>query len=302
MKTPVKIDKFSPLTTVLIVTINGLVSMNTIKSLYNYYKIIIIENNNDKILKKKLAKKFKKIEFINAQKNLGFSGGNNCGLRKVKTPYVLLLGPDAEISKKNLDKFEIYSKKIQNFSILTANIENFDAMMNARLDKIATFKKFKSSRKEIQEIPWVPEWCMFCKMSDLKKMNFFDDSYFLYFEGLDLCKRLKQINKNFYLLKKINVTHQFAGTSKNLSNQDRLNHWKFRFWHFYWSSFYYHRKHYGYIRSFLIHITKLLRFFIKKNYLYILRKNEYDYITTKAKFDGILSQILNKKSYFRIKL
>jgi len=302
MKNSIKINKFSGLTTVLIVTINGLVSMKTIKSLYSYYKIIIVENNNDKILRKKLEKKFKKINFINTKNNLGFSGGNNCGLIKIKTPYVLLLGPDAEISKINLDKFENYSKKIKNFSILTANIENFDAMMNTRLDKVAMFKKFRLSNKEIQEIPWVPEWCMFCKMNDLKKINYFDDSYFLYFEGLDLCKRLKKINKTFYLLKNIYVKHQFAGTSKNLSEHKRLDHWKFRFWHFYWSSFYYHRKHYGYIRSFLIHITKLFRFFFKKNYLYFFGKNEYDYITTKAKFDGILSQVFNKKSYLRIKL
>ena len=38
------------------------------------------------------------------------------------------------------------------------------------------------------------------------------------------------------------------------------------------------------------------------NYLYFVNNNDYDYITTKAKFYGILSQILNKKSYFRINL
>ena len=34
-------------------------------------------------------------------------------------------------------------------------------------------------------------------MSDIKKVNFFDERYFLYFEEADLCKRLKKKNKKF---------------------------------------------------------------------------------------------------------
>jgi N-acetylglucosaminyl-diphospho-decaprenol L-rhamnosyltransferase len=301
MKNKKKI-KVSNLTTILIVTINGVISMKTIKNLYNHYKIIIVENNKNENLKKKLIDRYKKIQIEIPNKNLGFGGGNNFGLKKIKTKYALILNPDVEITKKSVDMFEIYSKQIKNFSILTANVKDFNLMMKSRLDKLDKLNDFKILNRDLNKIPWVPEWCMFCKVKDLKKINYFDENFFLYFDGLDLCKRLKINNKNFYMINKINIIHHMAGTSSNLEKKHELDHWKLRFWHFYWSSFYYHRKHYGYYNSLFIHIGKLFRFFFKKNYLYFFKKNEHDYITTKAKFHGILNQILNKKSYFRIKL
>ena len=50
----IKKSKISKQTTILIVTINGYVSMKTIKNLYQNYKIIIVENNNHLSLKKKI--------------------------------------------------------------------------------------------------------------------------------------------------------------------------------------------------------------------------------------------------------
>ena len=292
----------STLTTILIVTINGVISKKTINNLKKNYRIIIIENNNYNNLKKNFLRDSKNINIYIQNKNLGFGGGNNVGLKRIKTPYVLMINPDVEISKKNVEKFEHYSKKISNFSILTAKVKDFDLMINSSLDKISKYKKFKFKDLDYQNIPWVPEWCMFCRMDDLKKVKFFDENYFLYFEGLDLCKRLIQNNKKFYVIKDIDITHTMAGTSKKLNDKKFLQHWQLRFWHFYWSSFYYHRKYYGYLTSFRIHITKLIRFFFKKNFLYFFRKNDYDYLTTKSKFEGILSQIFNRKSSFRIKL
>ena len=298
----IKKSKISKQTTILIVTINGYVSMKTIKNLYKNYKIIIVENNKDFTFKKKLEKKFKKINIFVSKKNSGFGGGHNFGFKKIKTPNVLILNPDVEISKKSVQMFERYSNKLKNFSILTALTKDFYKMMDNKLDKIDKSPSYIQINKDYSKLSWVPEWCMFCKLKDLKKINYFDENFFLYFEGMDLCKRLRDKGKLFYLIKSIKIKHLFAGTARGLDKEKELSHWKLRFWHFYWSSFYFHRKHYGYFNSFKIHLGKLLRFFIKKNYLYFLNNKDYNYITTKAKFSGILNQMLNKKSYFRINL
>ena len=79
--------KLSKLTTIIIVTINGKVLKKVIKNLSNFYKIIIVENNNDQQIKKEFSNKSKSIEVIVSKKNLGFAGGNNLALKKVKTPY-----------------------------------------------------------------------------------------------------------------------------------------------------------------------------------------------------------------------
>ena len=294
--------KLSKLTTIIIVTINGKVLKKVIKNLSNYYKIIIVENNNDQQIKKKFSSKSKSIEVIVSKKNLGFAGGNNLALKKVKTPYVLILNPDVDINKNNIQKLEHQSKKNKNFSILAPNSNHFIQTVNTRLDKIKRYNFIEvDKKKEITEIPWVPGWCMFCKMKDLKQMKYFDDNFFLFFEELDLCKRLKSKNKKFYLMNSNKIIHYFHGTSSNLKEINSINHSKLRLWHYHWSSFYYHRKHYGYINSLRVHISKYLRYTLKK-YFSILLGNKKNYILHNSQTRGLLSQMLNKKSFFRVKL
>ena len=294
--------KLSKLTTIVIVTINGKVSYKIIKKLYKFYNIIIVENNKDKLFKKKILTKYKKVDILLPKENLGFGGGNNLALKKIKTPYVLFLGPDVEISLKNIKDLESQIKRIKNFSIIAPNSNHFIETINTQLDKNKKNKFIKiNKRNETTEIPWVPEWCMFCNMKDLKKINFFDEIFFLFFEEIDLCKRLKKKNKKFFLINNINIKHNFHGTSANLKQKKTLNHSKLRLWHFYWSSFYYHRKHYGYFNSFKVHISKYFRFTLKK-YLSILLGKKNDFILYDSQTRGLLSQMMNKKSFYRVEL
>lgn len=294
--------KLSKLTTIVIVTINGKIYHNVIKRLYKFYKIIIVENNNDILFKKKISLKYKNVEVLLPKKNLGFGGGNNFATKKVKTPYVLYLGPDVDLSLRKLRKLESQIKEIPNFTIIAPNSNHFIETVNTDLDKVYKNKFIEIDKKnKITEISWVPEWCMYCKMKDLKKVNFFDDKFFLFFEGLDLCKRLKKKNKRFFLINDIKITHYFHGTSQNLNEKNSEDHAKLRLWHYYWSSFYYHRKHYGYLRSFFVHISKYIRFSFKK-YFFIFMGNEKNYFLLDSQTNGLMSQMINKKSFYRVKL
>ena len=79
--------ELSKLTTIVIVTINGKILIDVLKKLQKKYKIIIVENNNDKNFKKSIEENYPNIEVILPEKNLGFGAGNNIGLKKVTTPY-----------------------------------------------------------------------------------------------------------------------------------------------------------------------------------------------------------------------
>lgn len=294
--------KLSKLTTIVIVTINGKITNKVIKNLYENYKIIIVENNNDQKFKKRILNSFKKIKVLTPKKNLGFGGGNNLALKTVKTPYVLFLGPDVDIAKKDVKNLEKQVKKINNFSIISPNSNHFIETINTQLDKINKNSFVKINKKtKITEIPWVPEWCMFCKVKDLKRINSFDNNFFLFFEGIDLCKRLKKNNKKFFLINNIKITHNFHGTSQDLNKKYSDNHAKLRLWHYYWSSFYYHKKHYGYLSSFLTHISKFIRFSLKKYFSFLVADNK-NYLLSKAKSDGLFSQMIFKSSNYRTEL
>ena len=66
----------------------------------------------------------------------------------MKTPYVLFLGPDVEISPKNIKNLETQIKKIKNFSIIAPNSNHFIETVNTQLDKINKNKFIKIEKKK----------------------------------------------------------------------------------------------------------------------------------------------------------
>ena len=101
------------ITTAIIVTYKSdKIIENSIKRIKNHTKIIIVENSNNKKLKK-LEKKYKNVKvFIN--KNNGFGRAANLGGELAKTKYLLFISPDAIIEKNGVKKIEKEAGKLHN--------------------------------------------------------------------------------------------------------------------------------------------------------------------------------------------
>ena len=89
-----------------------------LKSIDNQCKTIIVENSKNRSFKEKIEKNFTNAECLIAGENLGYAKGNNLGLSKVKTKYVLILNPDAELESDTLNNFFKTVNKIENFAII----------------------------------------------------------------------------------------------------------------------------------------------------------------------------------------
>ena len=302
-------------TTIIIVTFKGQIIHECLKNLQRKYKVIIIENSNNKNFKKKIEKSFKNVKCYLSGSNLGFGRANNIGLKKVKTKFSLILNPDVLISVKQVKELENFAKKNKNFSIITPNCNglldilknNSDKLENTENRSIEYLKKKIVSLQPF-EINFIPGYCMFVNMQDIKKIKYFDENFFLYFEDCDLCKRLKKLGKKFYILSKVKIHHFYGGFYENKEHYGKFknikknhknwqNYWAIRNWHLYWSSFYYHRKHYGFLKSFIVHFSKFLRFSLLKIF-YFLINNKTLYNLFKARSEGLLYQILNKSAFF----
>lgn len=80
--------------------INSLLKLDYPK---NKFEIIVVDNGSkDKSVKvlRKFTPKFKNFKLILSAKNLGFSKGNNLGLKQAKGKYVVLLNNDCVVDKK----------------------------------------------------------------------------------------------------------------------------------------------------------------------------------------------------------
>ena len=259
---------------------------NCVKSLGKDINVIVIENSNDKKLKSQLEREYPNLKCILSNENLGYAKGNNLGLSLVKTRYALIINPDAAVQHGAIDNFFLTAKQIDDFAIISPyiqdNVKNFN-------EKII---------KEISQVNNVKGFAMFLNLEQFKNIGFFDENFFIYFEEIDLCKRLIKKNKKIFLDTSIKIIHD-GGTSHEESINYEME--KSRNWHWMWSSFYFHKKHYGYLFAIIKIFPKFISSILKTIFYKFSRNKEKKDIYY-CRFKGILNSILLKKSWYRPKI
>jgi GT2 family glycosyltransferase len=259
---------------------------NFLKQFDKKFKITLVENSNNSLLKKKLEKKFKNLNVIISGNNLGFGKAFNLGIKNIHAKYVLHLNPDAKINYQNIKRLFYFLKKNSSAAIVAPR----------EILKKKNNKKMIISNKLFSEVDYVKGSVYVLNVKNCKKTNFFDENFFLYMEEVDLCKRLKLLNKKIYLLNTAEAMH-LGGKSHNPQYNFQME--LQRNWHFMWSLYYFNKKHHGVLFAIKVTIKKFISSFFKR-YFYLILNNKKKHLIYKFRFQGLCSSYLNKKSYFRI--
>ena len=251
-----------------------------LKSIPNDIKVIIVENSKNEKFKKNLENKYNNVDCILTGNNRGYAAANNIGLNIVKTKYALVLNPDCILEHEAIRNFFITANKVQDFHLIgpaQGQMINID---------------FKNN--DFIEVENLKGFAIFFNMSKFSN-KFFDENYFLYFEEIDLCKYVKKNNGKIYLDKNIVIKHEGGSSVKKL-NKIELE--KNRNWHWMWSTFYFHKKHKGFLLALVIILPKLLSSFFKL-FIFMLILNKEKHSIYVCRLSGIFNSIIGKKSWYR---
>ena len=291
--------------TVVIVTYktNKKILTDCLNSIDPKVKILIVENSNQNLFKENFEKKYPNINIILSGKNLGYGAGNNLGLSKIKTKYALILNPDVILEKNFFEEIKIYLNQQINFHIIGIKYKNDQTWKSSgkfsEFDKkIKLIKEEKSNHDSLEVVDWVVGNAMLINLEKFKTRNLFDENFFLYFEEFDLCRRIKSTQGKIYSSKKLFITH--LGKQSSTDQNHNLEFEMLRNWHWMWSTFYYHKKYYGFIYAVYKNFGKLFRS-IFNLILSIILFNKKKVMIYYARTFGILNAILGKKSSYRVK-
>jgi GT2 family glycosyltransferase len=251
-----------------------------LKSIPSDIKVIIVENSKNEKFKKDLENKYKNVDCILTGNNRGYAAANNIGLNIVKTKYALVLNPDCILEHDAIRNFFITANKVQDFHLIGPAQ---DQMINI---------DFKNN--DFIEVENLKGFAIFFNMSKFSN-KFFDENYFLYFEEIDLCKYVKKNNGKIYLDKNIVIKHEGGSSVKKLK---KIELEKNRNWHWMWSTFYFHKKHKGFLLALIIILPKLLSSFFKI-FIYMLILNKEKHSIYVCRLSGIFNSIIGKKSWYR---
>ncbi len=282
--------------TIIIVSFkSGEILERCLDSIDRRYRVIIIENSSDENLKFKIEKKYRNVECILPEKNLGYGAANNLGIKKAKTKYLLILNPDTILLQNTLEQLLYHADKIKDFAILGPKIIEGD---NIECDEVNKTNIKHTEDNIVKSISYVKGFAIFMNKEQFKEIGFFDENFFLYFEEIDLCKRVLKRGKKIFLIADASVKHA-GGQShvKSINTQMELS----RNWHWMWSTFYYYKKHNNFVFALMIIFRKLFSSLLKIFFFSITFQKEKKE-SYKHRLGGIIKRSLGKKALYRPKV
>lgn len=204
------------------------------------YEIIVVDNASIDGSAQAVAKL--KVKLIRNKENLGFTGGNNQGIKIASGEFVLLLNSDTLISDNVLSDMVNWMKAHPDVGVATCSLRNRDGSLQGtggyfptlvRVFSWMTIQDFpfvdfiikpfqpmkeKSFSRNIsfytkeRDVDWVTGAFLMTRRKVIEGIGGLDEDFFMYGEDVDFCFRAKEKGWRVKYLPQFSITH-FGGAS-----------------------------------------------------------------------------------------
>ncbi len=173
---------------------------------YSNIEIIVVDNASSPNPVSAWQKQYPEVIFIRSEINLGFAGGNNLGISYAKGHYLFLVNPDTEFSTNlvellahTLDEHKqvgMVSPKILYYNqpgiIQYAGFTSMNYLTGQNLCLGELEKDNGQYDGSEGKTGYVHGAAMMVKRSAIEKAGLMAENFFLYYEELDWCERIKK--------------------------------------------------------------------------------------------------------------
>jgi len=201
-----------------------------IKSNFNQYRLILIDNNSSEIDKNKLTiiynelkmKFVNKIYLIQNSENFGYAGGNNRGYEYLRQNNldgdILILNPDVLISENTLEQLRIVLNSDNSVGAVMCRSVNTDGrVLYDSISMNGLDQKYLTSSSNIVETDYVAGSCMLLRREVIDKIGLFNEKFFMYWEEVDLSFRIKKLGYKLLSTTSTNVTRKENDKSRSFN-------------------------------------------------------------------------------------
>lgn len=186
-----------------------------LKTDYENFRVVIVDNASSDGSVELLPSIYPQIQILVNDRNLGFSEGNNVGIREAlssNADYVVLLNPDTKVEPEWLRELIIVGEAEAEVGILGAVQLDYDggdfnswtkSAMRHHLDEL---KRSESARAWIP-VEWVEGACMAVKRKVFEDIGLLDPIYFAFYEEIDFCRRAAAFGYKIALVPRSRIRH-----------------------------------------------------------------------------------------------
>ncbi len=197
------------------------------------FEIILIDNGSKDDSLEEIRSAFPDVICIETGENLGFARANNLGISNARGQYILLLNSDTKILDNSLNGMlecllsnpavgAVGPKQLDgqgklqlswgSFPTLTSEV--FRKLFHHRLSmndlKIRGYLEEKYSG--MSEVGWISGSCLMARREALYQAGLLDPHFFMYFEDIDLCRRIQDAGWKINFQPNLTIIH-YGGVS-----------------------------------------------------------------------------------------
>ncbi len=236
-------------------------------------EIIIVDNASHDDSADMVEREFPHITLIRSPINLGFAAANNLAFQQATGEFIVLLNSDAflteqalllslELMRKNPQVGVGGARLIGRDNSWQPSARMFPNLLNHFLVLSGLAHKYPKSKffgrfdrtwanpNIAAEVDWVPGAYSIIRHDVLKQVSYFDEKFFLYYEEVDLCRRIQQAGYSIWYWPDVVVVHIGGESSKTLKlgmsdSGSQISLWQMR------SALIFYYKHYGKLHAWL---------------------------------------------------
>jgi GT2 family glycosyltransferase len=220
------------------------------------YCIVLVDNSPGDGVAEAVRARFPSVEIISNAANVGFARACNQVLRATRSPYALLLNPDAEVQPGALETLLETLRANPRVAAVGPRLVYPDGRYQHSAFRLPDFAQafFGFFSLVPLDSPWNGRYplpadgrpravehllgaCLLLRREALDEVGVLDDRFFIYFEETDWCARALRAGWELWQVPRATVVHHGGGTTRRVAEEMSLQ--------FHRSQAYYYHKHHG---------------------------------------------------------
>jgi len=231
-------------------------------------EVLVVDNSSSDGSPEMVEQEFPDVRLLRAGTNLGFGAANNLALQHARGRYFVLLNSDAflqpdalALSIRHMDEEPKCGLGGGRLTGRDGRLQPSSRSFPTNLDDVliatglaARFPKSKffghfdrtwANDREAAEVDWVPGAFCILRPEALTRAGLFNPAFFLYYEEVDLCIRIKRSGYTVWYWPDVSIVHIGGESSRQLTSLEysstaaQVVLWRMR------STLLYYRLHHG---------------------------------------------------------
>jgi len=194
-------------------------------------EVIVVDNNSSDGSAEMVRKEFPEVKLIRNKKNLGFSAGNNAGIKNARGKFLLLLNTDTSVEPDALITILKVMENDRSIGAATCLLQTADGKIDPAshrgfptpwnalsyflgleklFPKIRFFGGYHQGWKNLKvphEVDCISAAFMMVSGEVIDKVGLLDERFFMYGEDIDWCLRIKEAGFKIFFYPGVKTLH-----------------------------------------------------------------------------------------------